>query len=305
MKRNIENKKFNKFLYLVPFVLLAGVTYYYYNTKKENSSENSYLSSKRELESIPEQQETGREIEIPFEKDDLYCITRYSISESLPIYIEREYPEEDRKEFIVLRPIEADYDYMDFYDLVSKNKDFLGYEETIVHNYGITPLRTRTILRNLCHNMKKNSGVIHVGIWHRKGNTSNEQLLGMLTISSEEGNEEEVKKGKPAGSYASYWIGDPKQTGVSGVVTISLRALVDHMIYLGRLNRLNLVISEKNKGSLRVAEKLGLSCFHVKDKIPADLWVYYNVERETSFLFTISAKKWKKKHWDFDYKQSK
>ena len=249
---------------------------------------------------IPEiSSEKGPIIQYLFQKNDINCITRYNITANLPIFIERYYPKEGRKEYFILRPLDVSQQHIQaLYQLVQKSKEHIGkYEPHVVSRYS-TPWKVRSDLIHNKYRMHRDSSYVLLGVFYRKEGETTERLIGSVSINPFGEKEKAREKGIPEGVYGAYWVGDESYINVRGVAYISFRALVDHMIYTGRIkNRINLVIRKDNKGSIRIAKKLNMPTCKSAEKIyPAEEWDY-PIKIDNAYIYRITVAQWKARNW--------
>lgn len=231
-------------------------------------------------------------IQHTFEKGDIQCITMYNITTSLPIYIKRHYPKENRTEYLILKPLDAYTEQITaMYELVQHSQEYIGrFESQVVDMYS-SMVKTRYILSHKRLRMNKNTKYLSLGIWYRKEGESTERLIGSVTIDPH------YSAHIPKGAYGSYFTGDPMYTGVRGIMRTSFEALVNYLIYKGEITGdIILVIDRNNKASTHIAEKLHFSAHEAKEHYPKTQWPY-PAPIEDCLMYRISKEQWEKYNW--------
>lgn len=278
--------------------LTAPAAYYFIPWSPNHHHKKPYSPDRNTHSIIPDISDTSPIIQDVFEKNNIKCITTYNITTTLPIYIKRYYPNENRTEYLILRPIDAYYDNVtDLYQLIQNSKAHIGAFEPQVMSMYSSKVNTRYRLLSQNKRMNKEPDYLTLGIWYRKEGENSERLIGKVTVDPRNQSEEAKAKGIPTGVYGSYFIGDPAYTQVRGVACISFEALVNHLIYKGQIKKnILLVIDKKNIKSSRIASKLHFRRKEAHQVFPKKEW-HYPVKIENSYLYNISVKKWKEYNW--------
>lgn len=298
-KKKLSHNLFpKKIVILASFLLIACLYYFKPWQKKTNTTKKTHVTYTNY--NIPDiSPERGRVIEHVFEKGDIKCITTYNITTTLPIYIKRYYPNENRTEYFILKPLDVYTENVDaMYELVKNSKKHIGKFEGVVLDMFSDKEITHSILTEKNIRMSKNPDYLSLGVWYKKEGEPTERLIGSVTIDPSHQEEESIQKGIPEGAYGSYFTGDPAYIDVKGIAYISIRALIDHMIYLGRIKKsVILIIDKRNIGSNNIAKKLHMHRHDAKGLYPSRYWPYRPTKIEDAYLYKISVKEWKKVNW--------
>lgn len=279
-------------------IAIAFAAYYFIPWDTKDVEKKPYSPHHNAHYIIPEISSKSPIIQDTFERGDIKCITTYNITTTLPIYITRYYPNENRTEYLILRPLDLYHENITaMYQLIQNSKEHIGaFEPQVVDMYD-SKVKTRYRLWQQSLRMGTNPRYLTLGIWYKKEGENTERLIGSVTVDPHNQTEEAAEKGIPAGVYGSYFTGDPIYTEVHGVARISFEALVNHLIYTGKIEKnIFLVIDKKNKGSSNIAVKLHCKRYEADEIYPEDQW-QYPADIDKSYIYKISVKKWKKYNW--------
>ena len=278
-------------------VFTIAATAYYFTSGYDHDDKTPYSPHRPAHYIIPEISHEYPIIQDTFEKNGIKCITTYNITNTLPIYIKREYPNENRTEYLILRRIDVQPNNItDLYQLIKNSEAHIStFEAQVVKMYK-NPLETRYRLWGQSRRMDEDPSYLTLGIWYRKEGENTERLIGKVTMDPSNQSEEAKEKGIPSGVYGSYFVGDPAYTEVRGVGCISFEALVNHLIYKGQIKQyIRLVIDTRNKKSRRIASKLHFKRKEADKVFPKEAW-RYSTNIEEAYLYRISVKKWEEKN---------
>ena len=299
-KKQKKSARIKKIVLIATLILASSTTLsllYFKPWKKKEAIISSFNENITTHETIPPISDKYPIIQNTFQKNDLQCITTYNITETLPIYIKRYYPNTDETEYLILKRLSLLTDDINsLYELIQNSKEHIGKFEPQVVNMYSNKVKTRHYIWNSSTMMNKNPGYLTLGIWYRKKGENTEKLVGSVTISPQD-DKVKIEKGMTPGSFGSYYVGDSKYTNIYGATTLCFEAITNHLVNKGLIKkRIILIIDKYNIGSCKVAEKLHFKKYNAIDHYPADEWPYPS-NIENCFAYIISEKKWIQHNW--------
>ncbi len=218
-----------------------------------------------------------------FEKGDLKCTTKYTITGMLPIEITREY-KEGQTDFLIIRKIWPE-DAEEVYKFVDKNRKHLKpYLPFIVEDFGESEEKTKYTIKGELEKMDRGF-YYKLGVFYKPTKDAKPIFVAFLGTHS-------FQNSCNGSLDGMYGIGYSHQG--RGIVSTAIKAFFNHLIATtDRLIRLNLVMEKENIASERVAIKVGMKQVSSDDY---NEWGGYQKKNEI-LIYSLPVSEWKKIHW--------